>query len=127
MGWLLVQQPVMLEFRKGDGGTQGRKPLSLYSSTPILLGWGESFQGIDCPRNKSKAGVKCNNHVRGEKLEKYTTGSLNSCLVDKLLIERHYSCAPDSQKCWSCLEGRNQMTASSAGIDFNGAGHSTGS
>lgn len=71
-------------------------------------GQGTSLRSIDCQRNKSKAWVKCNNHVRGEKLQKYTTGSLNSCLVDKLLIETHYSSVPDSQKCLSCLEDHNR-------------------
>lgn len=91
-------------------GPMGANLLSHSSSAPFTLGSGsgKSLQGIDCHRNKSKAGVKCSNHVRGEKLEKYTTGSLNSCLVDKLLIETHYSSVPDSQKCLSCLEDHNK-------------------
>lgn len=108
-----------------DQGEKATVPL-LQHTPPAGLGLEPALQQIDCPKNKGKAGVKCNNHVRGEKLEKHTTGSLNSCLVDKLLIERHYSCAPDSQKCWSCLEGQNKTTASSAAIDFNGAGHNPG-
>lgn len=91
-------------------GPMGANPLSRYPTAPLALGCGsgESLQGIDCQRNKSKARVKCNNHVRGKKLEKYTTGSLNSYLVDKLLIETHYSSVPDSQKCLSCLEDHNK-------------------
>lgn len=91
-------------------GPPGANPLSHYPTAPLALGCGsgKSLQGIDCQRNKSKARVKCNNHVRGEKLEKYTTGSLNSYLVDKLLIEMHYSSVPDSQKCLSCLEDHNK-------------------
>lgn len=91
--------------------TRGCKSFCFSQITaPLALGCGsgESLQGIDCQRNKSKARVKCNNHVRGKKLEKYTTGSLNSYLVDKLLIETHYSSVPDSQKCLSCLEDHNK-------------------
>lgn len=52
--------------------------------------------------------------MRREKLEKYTTGSLNSYLVDKLLIETHYSSVPDSQKCLSCLEDHNKTGCASS-------------
>lgn len=46
--------------------------------------------------------------MRAERLQEYATGSLNSCLVDKLFIETHYSSVPDSQKCLSCLEDGNE-------------------
>ena len=110
-GWLPGQQPALKLFREeGAGGTDRSEATVLLPTAPLALscGSGESLQGIDCQRNKSKARVKCNNHVRGEKLEKYTTGSLNSYLVDKLLIETHYSSVPDSQKCLSCLEDHNK-------------------
>lgn len=95
---------------EGAGGTDRSRPSVCSPPSPLVLGGGPGrlVWGIDCQRNKSKARVKCNNHVRGEKLQKYTTGSLNSYLVDKLLIETHYFSVPDSQKCLSCLEDHNK-------------------
>lgn len=57
VGQLLVQQPVIPEFREeGADGTKGRKPLSLYSSTPLLLGWGwvSPLKGLIVQRTKAK-------------------------------------------------------------------------